>query len=71
MRWDVSETRWEWDETRKNWRWWWELKLDKMRWNEIQQDAFYSDEALTKQEYIWVTFKLDLSETKWDEDETQ
>ncbi len=42
-----------------------------MRWNEIQQDAFYSDEALTKQEYIWVTFKLDLSETKWDEDETQ
>ncbi len=31
----------------------WELKLNKMRWNEIQQDAFYSDEALTRWEYIW------------------
>ena len=70
MRWDVNETRWEWDETRKNWRWQQELKLDEMRWNEIQRDAFYSDEALMKQEYIWVTFKSDLSKTERDEDET-
>ncbi len=52
MRRDVNETRWEWDETRKNWR---------QQWNEIQRDEFYSDEALTKQEYIWITSESDLN----------
>ncbi len=53
MRWDVDEIRWERDEMRKNWRWQQELKLDETRWNKIQRDAFYSDEALTKWKYIW------------------
>ncbi len=48
----------------------WELKLDEMKWDEIQRDAFYSDEALMKWEYIWVTSESDLSETERDEDET-
>ncbi len=48
----------------------WELKLDETKWDEIQRDAFYSDEALMKWEYIWVTSESDLSETKRDEDET-
>ncbi len=33
-----------------------------MRWNEIQRDAFYSDEALTRWKHIWITFKSDLNE---------
>ncbi len=70
MRWDVNETRWEWDEMRKNRRWQRELKLDETRWDEIQRDAFYSDEALMKWKYIWVTSESDLSETERDEDET-
>ncbi len=70
MRQDVNKTRWRWDEMRKNQRWWWELKLNEMRWNEIQRDAFYSDEALMKWKYIWVTSESDLSEKEWDEDET-
>ncbi len=70
MRWDVDETRRERDETRKNQRRQRELKLDEMKRDEIQQDAFYSDKALIKQEYIWVTSESDLSETEWDEDET-
>ncbi len=70
MRWDVNETRWERDEMRKNWRWQRELKLDETRWNKIQRDAFYSNKALMKWEYIWVTSESDLSETEWDEDET-
>ncbi len=53
MRRDIDETRWERDEMRKNRRQW----QDK-----IQRDAFYSDEALTKQEYIWITFESDLNE---------
>ncbi len=48
----------------------WELKLDETKWDEIQRDAFYSDEALMKWEYIWVTSESDLSETERDEDET-
>ncbi len=55
---------------RKNQKWQQELKLDEMRWDKIQQDAFYSNEALIKQEYIWVTFESDLNKTEWDEDET-
>ncbi len=55
---------------RKNQNWQQELKLDEMRWDKIQQDAFYSNEALIKQEYIWVTFESDLNKTEWDEDET-
>ncbi len=46
---------------RKNQRWW---------QDEIQRNAFYSDEVLMKQEYIWVTSESDLSETEWDENET-
>ncbi len=53
MKQDVDETRWEQDETRKNRRWW---------WDEIQQDAFYNNEALMRWKYIWVTFKSDLDE---------
>ncbi len=53
MKQDVDETRWEQDETRKNRRWW---------WDEIQRDAFYNDEALTRSKYIWVTFESDLNE---------
>ena len=53
MRRDIDETRWERDEMRKN----------RRRWQDkIQRDAFYSDEALTKQEYIWITFESDLNE---------
>ncbi len=55
---------------RKNQRQWQELKLDEMKWNEIQQDVFYNDEALMRWKYIWVTSESDLSETKQDEDET-
>ncbi len=52
MRQDINETRWEQDEMRKNRR----QQQDK-----IQQNAFYSDETLTKQEYIWITSESDLN----------
>ncbi len=53
----------------KDWafaRWWKEqdeMRIETKWWqDEIQRDAFYNDEALMKQEYIWVKFKQDLSQ---------